>query len=252
MYLMYVDESGDVGTLNSPTRHFILTGIIFHELRWKTHLEDLVVFRKHLRDTKGLKLREEIHSTDLINKPGDLVRIKRHERLDIIKQCVNWASTRQDFNVITVCIDKTANLGNDIFELAWKLLIQRFENTISHSNFLGPKNTDERGMILADNTEGERLVKLIRRLRHYNMVPSKYGYAARNLKLQYVIEDPIFRDSQSSYFHQICDVVAYCARQKYAPNKYMKSKGGHRLYERLLPVIVRMAAPNHPLGIIER
>ena len=33
MYLMYVDESGDSGLVNSPTRYFVLTGMVVHELR---------------------------------------------------------------------------------------------------------------------------------------------------------------------------------------------------------------------------
>jgi len=79
MYLMYVDESGDSGIANSPTKYFILSGMVFHELRWRLLLDDLITFRRHLRTTKGLKLREEIHSRDFINSPGPLVRIKRHD-----------------------------------------------------------------------------------------------------------------------------------------------------------------------------
>lgn len=33
MYLMYVDESGDSGLLGSPTRYFVVSGIVLHELR---------------------------------------------------------------------------------------------------------------------------------------------------------------------------------------------------------------------------
>jgi hypothetical protein len=34
MHLMYVDESGDSGLINSPTRYFVRTGIVLHDLRW--------------------------------------------------------------------------------------------------------------------------------------------------------------------------------------------------------------------------
>lgn len=38
MYLMYVDESGDIGLVNSPTHYFVLVGLVLHELRWQqTH-----------------------------------------------------------------------------------------------------------------------------------------------------------------------------------------------------------------------
>ena len=31
MYLMYIDESGDTGTNNSPTQYFVLSAIVIHE-----------------------------------------------------------------------------------------------------------------------------------------------------------------------------------------------------------------------------
>ena len=42
MYLMYVDESGDIGLVNSPTRYFVLVGLVLHELRWQQTREALV------------------------------------------------------------------------------------------------------------------------------------------------------------------------------------------------------------------
>jgi len=106
MYLMYVDESGDTGLENSPTRYFVLSAIVLHELRWKQILSDLVVFRQMLRVTKGLKLREEIHCTDFINKPGELIRIKRNDRIDILKKCMDWLNQQGDLSIYSVIIDK--------------------------------------------------------------------------------------------------------------------------------------------------
>jgi len=137
MYLMYIDESGDPGThVNSPTRFFILSSIVFHELRWRDMLDNHVEFRRHLRNTKGLKLREEIHATDFVNSPGELKRIKRHDRVDIMKQCIDWVASNSDISVTTVCVDKhNRREEDDVFEFAWTLLIQRFENTMRYKNF---------------------------------------------------------------------------------------------------------------------
>ena len=65
MYLLYVDESGDSGLHCSPSRYFALSGFVVHELRWHETLESIINFRKHLRDTYGLKLREELHAVIL-------------------------------------------------------------------------------------------------------------------------------------------------------------------------------------------
>lgn len=256
MYLMYVDESGDPGTdPNSPTQYFILSSIVLHELRWIPLLDSLVDLRRYLRETKGLKLREEIHATALINRPGDLRRIKRHDRVDIMKQCIDWVASNHDISVTTICVNKNnRKQQDDVFEFAWKLLIQRFENTLSYNNFPGPRNPDDKGMVFPDNTDGEKLTKLMRRMRRYNPVPHKSGLNVagyRNMNLQAIIEDPMLKESKKSFFTQIVDVVAYSARQLYETNNYMKKKGGHNFYKRLKPVLNTHASSSHPLGIVE-
>ena len=45
MYLMYADESGDTGLIASPTRYFILCGLVIHELRWRHVMDELLDFR---------------------------------------------------------------------------------------------------------------------------------------------------------------------------------------------------------------
>jgi len=250
---MYVDESGDTGTLNSPTHYFILSGIVFHELRWNQILTELVAFRRLLRESKGLKLRDEIHSTDLINHPGELIRIKRNDRLDIIKKCIDWLDCQHDISVFSVIVDKH-NTSHDVFEKAWNALVMRFENTIRYKNFRGPQNADDRGIILSDNTDGQKLTKLIRKMRHYNSIPNDKGFYTggfRNIKLQYVIEDPIMKDSKNSFIHQMNDVLAYCVRQKYEPNAYMKKKGGHNFYKRLSKVSLKVVSNKNDFGLVE-
>ena len=253
MYLMYVDESGDTGLANSPTRYFILTGIVFHELRWTNILSDLVSFRKSLRDTIGLKLREGIHAKDFINKPGALMRIRRNDRVDILKKCIVWLNSQSDVSVFSVIVDKQGKTG-DIFELAWNALIMRFENTILHKNFPGPQNADDRGIILSDNTDGSKLTKMVRKMRHYNSIPNTgglYSGGYRNMRLQYLIEDPIMRDSANSLMHQIADVTAYMIRQKYEPNAYMKKKSGQTMYKKLEDVALKVASKTNDFGLVE-
>ncbi len=127
----------------------------------------------------------------------------------------------------------------------------KFENTLSHKNFPGLRNVEDMGMVLSDNTDGGKLRGLIRRMRHINMIPGIDGAPARNLKLNYIIEDPVLRDSQFSFMHQMNDVVAYCARQMYEPNAYMKKKGGVNYYKRLDNVSLKTVSQNNPYGIVE-
>lgn len=241
MFLMYVDESGDCGlpSNGSPTNFFALSAIIIHENKWNSLLQELISFRQNLKTTKGLKMREEIHAIKFINKPGELKRIPRNDRLDILKQCIDWLAVHPDVSVISVVVDKR-NKSGEIFELAWERLIQRFENTIQKKNFPGSSPIEERGMILPDNTDNKKLKNLVRKMRRYNFVPniqSLYGQGYRSMALSYVIEDPFLKDSADSYFHQMVDVVVYFVRQIFEPNAYTRKKGAVTFYNRLKPVI---------------
>ncbi len=51
--------------------------------------------------------------------------------------------------------------------------------------------------------------------------------------------------------HQMNDVVAYCARQMYEPNSYMKRKGGTTFYKRLQEVALTKVSRKNNYGIVE-
>lgn len=253
MYFMYVDESGDTGLSGSPTRYFTLSGLVVHELRWNEYLEKLIDFRKRMRNSFGLLMREEIHSAHLINKPKDLVRIKRNDRLTIIRSFINEVAAFQDVSIINIVVDKSDKpLTYDVMGKAWEALIQRFSNTISHRNFPGPVNSDERGMIIPDNTDAKKIQQLLRRMRRFNPVPNQsvFGSGYRNLTIGNLVEDPFFKDSRDSYLIQAADVVAFALYQKLAPSSYMKKKSGDKYFNKLRGVLCTAASATDPEGIV--
>lgn len=252
MFLVYVDESGDSGLVNSPTRYFVLTGLVVHELRWQKYLEQLLDFRRRIRAKYGLRLYQEIHSAHFITRPGALVSIKRNDRLAILREFADELATMNDINLINIVIDKQGKAPDyDVFEMAWKVLIQRFENTMSYRNFPGPANPDERGMLFPDRTDDKKLQQLLRRMRRYNPVPnqSSYGGGYRNLLLTNIIEDPNFRESHHSHFVQTADLSAYLLYQKLSPNTYMRKKSGHNYFHRLDPILCKVASRADPYGV---
>ncbi len=120
MYLMYVDESGDPGITGSPSRYFILTGLVVHELRWRQYLDQLLDFRRRMRNQFGLLIREEIHAAHFINKPGPLVRIRRNDRLTILRHHIAELASMRDLSIITVLVDKHAKGAvYPVFDYSW-------------------------------------------------------------------------------------------------------------------------------------
>jgi hypothetical protein len=252
MFLMYIDESGDVGTNNSPTNYFILSAIVLHETNWQNILDDLILFRKSLKKQYGLLMKEEIHAAEFVNGGSNLKNnITRNDKLDIMKKCLKWLDNRTDISIVTVRCDKNANKSKDIFDFTWKVLIQRFDNTLAYNNFPNATGSDK-GLIISDNTNGGKLTELLRKMRRFNQIPNalSYGSGARNMTLRAVVEDPVMRDSANSYFHQMVDVVAYFAKQHYEPNKYIRKKGARTFYTKFLPNVTnphvtRYSSPNN-------
>lgn len=159
MYLLYVDESGDVGIDGSPGRYFALSGFVVHELRWHDTLEAILDFRRRLRDTYGVKLREELHAGNMLHKPGELARIPKSIRLKILREALDFQSALAGVSIVNIVVDKLGKpLDFDVFDVAWVTLIQRFHNTISYKNFPGPQNPDDRGLLVVDASSSGRLV----------------------------------------------------------------------------------------------
>jgi hypothetical protein len=253
MHLMYVDGSGDPGLQNSPTRYFVLSGVVVHELRWQPCLDQMVAFRRRMRAAFGLKLREEIHAAAMINRPGRLVRIPRNDRLTILRGLTDELATMPDISIINVIVDKKGKEPDcDIFAIAWKVLLQRYENTISNHNFPGPSNPDERGIVFADHTDDKKLVQLLRQMRKYNPVPNqpRFGIGYRDLQIRLLVEDPSFRDSRHSYYVQAADLVAFLLYQFCCPSTYIRRKSAHNYLKRLEPILCKVASSKDPLGIV--
>jgi hypothetical protein len=254
MYYLYIDESGDTGHINSPTNYFVLTGLVIHETNWRTFLDDLVRFRQNLRGVYGLKLKEEIHAMPFVQKSHPMPGMAKNIKIYILRQCIDWMAARSDVQILTVAVDKRGKPATyNVFENAWQALIQRFENTIQHRNYPGGF-ADQRGMLVPDGTYSKQLTGLVRKMRHYNTVPNtayfaQQGTQYRNMKLQYVIEDPFFKDSAGSFIHQMVDVMVYFARQYFEPNTRVKKTGARTFYARLMPVINPHTTKGHPLHI---
>lgn len=254
MYLMYVDESGNCGLNDRESYLFILTGLIVHDSNWRVCLDKLVGFRKHLKSKYGLLQKEEIHASDFINNtPPNLLRIPRKKRWKILVEFTDLISSINYFSLVNILVDKRRKpLTFDVFEIAWKSLIQRFENTIGYGNFPGFKNEKEYGLILPDHTDDPKLEKLLRKMRRFNPVPHslEWGEGYRDLPLAYVVEDPNFKDSRHSYFIQAADLCAYLLYQREAPNQYMKRGNKKKTYLKLKPVLFTSASRSDPLGIV--
>lgn len=233
MFLVYCDESGDVGTLNSPSKYFVLSGIVIHELKWKQMLDEMIQFRSDLKKKYGLLLKEEIHASVFINGVPRLRNgAHRNDRLRLLTDCLDFLNSRDYISIITVRCNKSKRKDKDeVFFRTWNYFVQRIENTVKFKNFSTP-NPNDTAILVPDQGNTATIRGIIRKMRKYNPISNKtsYGPGSRMIEVKHVIKDPVFRDSKDSYFHQMADVVAYFARQYYEPNNFIKRKGAKKYY----------------------
>jgi hypothetical protein len=223
-------------------------------LRWHDALAAFIDFRRKMRAKFGLKLREEVHAGAMLAHPGPLVRIRKNDRLTIIRHYLDEMASLGYLSFINVRVDKQGKpAGYDPFVKGWEALIQRFENTINHRNFPGPANADDRGAIFCDETDEVALRRLYRKMRAYNPIPNQgaYGIGFRQMPLVRIIEDPSLRRSHHSYFIQSVDVAAFAAYQWYAPSSFSRKKGARNYFLRLGPALCKAASTRHPHGVVE-
>ncbi len=244
----------------SPTRYFCLTGLVVHELRWKDVVADILRFRHWLKSKYKIYLQEELHAGEMINKPkktpASIQRLRKYERLAIIRNFADAISGLPDINLINVVIDKSTGKytsADNVFRKAWSVLFQRFENTIRYQNFPGPKNADDRGLIFPDSTDGIKLRNYLHDMRIQNTLFIKQPHGAFHTKdepIRIIIEDPVPRDSRLSYLIQAADCVAFLLKQNIEPNSFMKRHGGNAYFKRLDRVLCKQACYNDPAGVV--
>lgn len=247
---MYVDESGDTGLVNSPTKYFVLSGIVVHESEWRNFLQRIIALRKTLRSVYGLPIRSEIHASEFIN--GRVGELKRHQRLAILRNTLDELAKIDRISITNVVVDKTNKPQEyDVFNSAWGTLFQRFENTLLHGNFPGGYHRGH-GLVITDATAGHKLARLVRRMAVYNPIPSDptRGTGSRNIPITRVIEDPFGKDSKDTLPVQMADVVAYFLAQRIAPNSFIRRQRAAHYFDRLKPVLNLHASRFDPLGIV--
>lgn len=259
---MYVDESGDPGLCpSSPTRFFALSGLVIHEVRWSDCYEELKAFRLFLRDRYGLKLKEEFHASEFIhNTRESLLRIPRRIRWIILQKFAYNLLTLNDLRIINIVVAKEGKVPDfNVFETAWRLIVQRFSDTIRYHNFPCHQETDEYGIILPDNTDKTKLKRLVRKMRRVNIIPHSQGWKEkhaqengyRDIPLPNIIEDPVFKDSYDSYFIQAVDLCAYLLYQYLVPNQFMQRANRKSFFLKLTPILCTHASSKDPLGIVQ-
>ena len=248
MNILYVDESGDPGTHEYSSPHFILSGLIVSQDHWGESLSKLKAFRKRINNKYHLNQREEIHAAELIriNKTKSYNNIKKTDRINLLKDYTS--ELPKIFNhskVINVCININDHRDRDIFNLAWSRLFQRYDNYLK-------KEARDKGIVIVDDTDSNKLRNLLRKMRVYNPITSHYNSKPNNALIDNIIEDPMSTSSDLSYFIQSVDVIAHLLYRKEYPKGSLKKYGLEKEFDKLESILLKEASKNDEYGIVRK
>jgi hypothetical protein len=207
MYICYLDESGDDGVTTSSSYFFVLTSLYMHHQLWKDNYEHLRIMRRQIKQTYGLPIKTEFHTSDFIKNrhPYRNFNISDANRKQIIFDVINYVSLHLDIKIINTAVNKrriTQGSNYQVLDNALKYNVQRIENDL---NTTAPGS---KFLIITDEGRLNQMVKTTRRIQKINFIPSHYGgsYLSNINKL---IEDPLGKESHESYFIQLADLISY-------------------------------------------
>ncbi len=262
MYFMYVDESGDPGAYdltkpedNRATRHYIASGFVIPAEEWRNYLTYLLTVRRYLKGKYGFPIRAELHGAELIRPRSSSHAIKRvgprYKRIDLYREALKYLPHGMPrASIINVHLDKqkpiyASSTGWDIQELVWGRLLQRY------TTYLQKSCNGSCGLVFADHTNEPKVRRLLRKMRVHNYVPSKiHRGESLSAPLVNIVEDPIMRNSESSYFVQIADLVAHALYRQIYPKGSLKKYNVDRLFDLVDPLLNKDACRYNSQGIV--
>jgi hypothetical protein len=272
----YVDESYD-------KLKYCLSAISIRHSVWKECFDMVREHRVNLKNDHGIYLRKEIHARDLVKGRGKISpnTVGKWQRSRIFYGLLQLVSSLPEVWVFNICLNKADH--HDPQMIAWDRLLNRVERTMLEqekretpirrklsalaSQHIGTDEADKierrlniyraRATIFADEGREHEITKALRKMHVFNPIPSQRGAwasgkATKNITTDRIIEDPVFKRSDRSYFIQLADCVAYALlKSEVPPTPVIKKYDIPEMFEKALAgVCFTHAAPRDPLGIV--
>lgn len=73
MHILFVDESGDPGLNNSPTRQYVLAGLLMPLSAWWGCRQRLLDHRERIQQSYGAKIEAELHASEYLGQPESIL-----------------------------------------------------------------------------------------------------------------------------------------------------------------------------------
>jgi len=211
--IAFVDESGDVGGIGSPTRHFVLVALVVEHASWAAVNAELCAMRERLLSRHGLRLDAEIHASEFLGGGQLHLGLGITERFQRIHHVLKSALALPGTSYVRACIDKSTCQGSPL-DAAWQQLSREIGEDVEVPR---PHACPARGLIVLCD--------------HHAALPYRPTPDVTKAlgNADSLLELPLGRDSKDSLPLQLADLLAYLTRQSIAPNGYFAKSGGRNL-----------------------
>lgn len=231
MYIAYFDETGDDGFPTYSSELFVLTSIYMHHQDWKDNYNKILNFRRELKKDFGLPVKLEFHTKHFLTdkNPYRRYNMSAEDKKDIVFRFTNLIS-RLGVKIVNVVINKKniVSAQYPVLENALTYNIQRIENTLRNHN----DSEKEMFLIITDEGRVGKMRKIARKIQKINYIPSKFGNSPYRQEIERLIEDPLPKKSNESYFIQLADFVSYIVFL-YSLKNFNSSKWANRVENKL-------------------
>jgi hypothetical protein len=217
MLLAYVDESGDDG--QGKGSHTYALGCVMVEAgAWTSTFDQLIAYRRWVRDRFGIPVRAELKANYLLRNGGPFRDrpLSERGRFALYRSLLRLQPKLGLYTFAVVinkekAADKFSN-ARAASDVAWEYLLQRLERRAVKSN---PKLEI---MVIHDEGDEVSVRKRARKARRAGTAGSAFGSGMLKRPFTRLIDDPVPRSSHQSYFLQLADLNAYAAfRRLYPP-----------------------------------
>jgi hypothetical protein len=236
MHFFYVDESYD-------QTKFVMTALCMEDAAWRANFDATKKFRQDLKAQYGIKISRELHATRFIRDRNDGISTNRldHAARRTIFELTLAHLAGLNLTAFNVCLDVAKWGGtNEAHRIAIERLANRVQATM--------RAVKSNAIVFFDEGKETEIRKLVRKMGVFNPIPSAFGVwqdgaPSKNIVLDRVLEDPIFKDSRASYFLQLADFAAF-------PANFIGKFGYHTLFPVLHPICFKKASAKDPFGIV--
>jgi len=236
VHFVYMDDSGD-----EHVRAY--SALAIAEVDWKETFSRIKEYRRALKKEYGIFVTEEFHATEFVAGRGRISTriVPKGLRCHIFRETLKLIAKFPGARLFNAIGPKPTD----------SLIFERLMNRIN----INMQKSGSNAVIVMD--EGKDYTSLVRRLSVYNPIQSMFGRwpdgnMYKNIPLDHILEDIIFRDSQKSYFIQLVDFCAYALFRSEHPLASKQKYNLDKAFQELHPICIPICFSGDPkrLGII--